>query len=329
MWQALAGMAAQGFSSILNQVMQNENNYMNYQYQSQLDAQRNNYNTVMYERMRSDNRQDADLAYERLKEQNEYNNPTNQLARLRAAGINPNIAYSNGGLNNVGSSDISTAAAATASPSANSSFSSASSPRVDFQKALSDAANMDYQDKMGKSVGLDNQRKALENLILSSTLEDKIKGVRGEEDSRSLLGEYMRQQLVNLGHADDLQSQLLHFNEESNKLDLTLKGQQIDLNELQKTISQSKADYAKQKAAAEVAVMFKNIELMESQRILNKKQAREAVVRAAYIAEQKTGLKFENDFTYGDNPWWSDDHVNWKNVGKTITTGIKSFLNRK
>lgn len=45
-----------------------------------------------------------DLAIQNWQMQNEYNSPVNQMARLEEAGINPNLAYSNGSITNTTSS---------------------------------------------------------------------------------------------------------------------------------------------------------------------------------------------------------------------------------
>lgn len=49
------------------------------------------YNTQMYVQQRKDNLADWNM-------QNEYNTPSAQMARLKAAGLNPNLVYGNGGV---------------------------------------------------------------------------------------------------------------------------------------------------------------------------------------------------------------------------------------
>ncbi len=65
-------------------------------------------NAEQWEYQQKQNQWNADqatLAYQRQLEfwdkQNEYNSPVQQIARLRAAGINPSLAYSNGNIQNV------------------------------------------------------------------------------------------------------------------------------------------------------------------------------------------------------------------------------------
>lgn len=68
----------------------------------------NEYNQKQLAQQFEYNRQLAQQAYDLNLQQwrieNEYNSPTNQMARLREAGINPHLAYSHGTINNVASS---------------------------------------------------------------------------------------------------------------------------------------------------------------------------------------------------------------------------------
>lgn len=85
----MVGAFLQGFSSVLGAASQNSNitkslqaqareNEKNRQYNLQLAKMQNEWNLQQWER------------------ENEYNNPLNQMARLKAAGLNPNLVYGNG-----------------------------------------------------------------------------------------------------------------------------------------------------------------------------------------------------------------------------------------
>lgn len=60
-----------------------------YAAQANLNKKMRDYNREMYNRQRADSLSDWAM-------QNEYNHPSSQMARLRAAGLNPNLAYGNG-----------------------------------------------------------------------------------------------------------------------------------------------------------------------------------------------------------------------------------------
>ena len=82
-----AGIAAGG--SLINGLLQGDQNAKNRKWQSKENQKARDYNTEMWEK------------------NNEYNDPTQQMARLKSAGINPHLAYSQGGVTNTSSSPAS------------------------------------------------------------------------------------------------------------------------------------------------------------------------------------------------------------------------------
>lgn len=85
----MVGALLQGFGSLVGAASQNvninkslkaqqEENQKNRDYNLQLAKMQNEWNLQQWER------------------ENEYNNPLNQMARLKAAGLNPNLVYGNG-----------------------------------------------------------------------------------------------------------------------------------------------------------------------------------------------------------------------------------------
>ena len=78
----LAGIASSVIGNLGNQISAAQQ----YRYQKRLMEQQNQYNT-----------QAATTAYARMQEmwnmENEYNLPTNQMARFKDAGLNPNLIY--------------------------------------------------------------------------------------------------------------------------------------------------------------------------------------------------------------------------------------------
>lgn len=96
MWPAIiAGAAAVG-SSLLNFGSQKDTNKQN----KELAELQNKHNLEYQDRAFGFNREMSDLEYERNLEQwvrqNEYNSPTEQMNRLSAAGLNPNMLYGSG-----------------------------------------------------------------------------------------------------------------------------------------------------------------------------------------------------------------------------------------
>ena len=82
-----AGVAVGG--SLVNGLMQGSQNRKNREFQAKENQKARDYNTQMWEK------------------NNAYNDPTQQMARLKNAGINPHLAYSQGGVTNTSSSPAS------------------------------------------------------------------------------------------------------------------------------------------------------------------------------------------------------------------------------
>lgn len=82
---AIISAAAGAASSILNPILQHNENIRN-----------RNFAREQYQTMRKDNLSDYDR-------ENAYNSPQQQMARLKAAGLNPNMVYGNGAVASGGS----------------------------------------------------------------------------------------------------------------------------------------------------------------------------------------------------------------------------------
>ena len=108
-----AGSAA--FGSVGNII----GSYLGASNQWKYQQRQNEWSERMMQQQNAWNQQNAATAYQRqiafYNMQNEYNSPLNQIARLRSAGINPNLAYANGALNNVAASTPSVSQAESAS----------------------------------------------------------------------------------------------------------------------------------------------------------------------------------------------------------------------
>ena len=137
-------------------------NASQWKYQQKQNAWQAEQNTIAYNRQR-----------EFYDYQNEYNTPANQIARLRAAGINPNLAYSNGNLNNVGSStpNVSNNSASTVSTTPFNFGNFGSS----FVSGLIQAAQLKNIEKQTDKLEKENQYQDIENKIRLMNWLDEAK----------------------------------------------------------------------------------------------------------------------------------------------------------
>lgn len=88
-------MSAETDAALISYSGQLLNSSMNYAAQSSINRKTQRYNREMYERQRQDALADWTM-------QNEYNSPMSQMARLREAGLNPNLVYGKGADNTSG-----------------------------------------------------------------------------------------------------------------------------------------------------------------------------------------------------------------------------------
>lgn len=88
-------MSAETDAALLNYSGQLLNTSMNYAAQSSINRKTQRYNREMYDLQRKDALADWTM-------QNEYNSPMSQMARLREAGLNPNLVYGKGADNTSG-----------------------------------------------------------------------------------------------------------------------------------------------------------------------------------------------------------------------------------
>ena len=148
-----AGIAVGG--SLINGLSQGRQNRLNRQFQREENQKARDYNTLMWEK------------------NNAYNDPTQQMARLKNAGINPHLAYSDGGVSNTSSSPASSNA---------SSMPEGRAPQLDVNAMLNarlvgEQINNIKADTMKKeaearNIGTDTEGKTLANGITTKVLEN-------------------------------------------------------------------------------------------------------------------------------------------------------------
>lgn len=148
-----AGIAVGG--SLINGLMQGSQNRANRRFQERENQKARDYNTLMWEK------------------NNAYNDPTQQMARLKNAGINPHLAYSQGGVTNTSSSPASSNA---------SSMPEGRAPQLDVNAMLNarlvgEQINNIKADTLKKeaearNIGTDTEGKTLQNGISTKVLEN-------------------------------------------------------------------------------------------------------------------------------------------------------------
>ena len=184
-----------------NYISTSLSNANQWKYQKKQNAWQAEQNTIAYNRQR-----------EFYDYQNEYNTPANQIARLRAAGINPNLAYSNGNINNVGAStpSVSNNSASTVSTTPYNFGNVGSS----FVSGLIQAAQLKNIQKQTDKLEKENQYQDIENKIrLMNWLDEaKSKGAqyRATADTieKAALESLRSQQLANQYSSDTYESRV-------------------------------------------------------------------------------------------------------------------------
>ena len=148
-----AGIVAGG--SLVNGLMQGSQNRANRKFQERENQKARDYNTEMWEK------------------NNAYNDPTQQMSRLKNAGINPHLAYSQGGVTNTSSSPASSNA---------SSMPEGRAPQLDVNAMLNARlvgeqinnikADTAKKEAEANNIGTDTVGKTLQNGITTKVLEN-------------------------------------------------------------------------------------------------------------------------------------------------------------
>lgn len=270
----------------------------------------NEWSERMMQQQNAWNQQNAATAYQRqiafYNMQNDYNSPVNQIARLRSAGINPNLAYANGALNNIGASTPSVSPADTASaPAGSASVSPGSLGTIgsnfvqmyqmgEQNKAIK--AQVDKIQKEGQKLDFDNRIRSMTWLDEAHSLQHSYRAKHTLEDLADEVLEQARiatkKARVDLSYDNDTL--------QDRKTLITLQKEQGNINnELNRCalrVQQARMPYVKKLAYLEWRQAVQNILLMRSQGILNNASANAAYsdavfkLQAAVSEKHKRGL---------------------------------------
>ena len=270
----------------------------------------NEWSERMMRQQNAWNQSNAATAYQRqiafYNMQNDYNSPTNQIARLRSAGINPNLAYANGALNNVGASTPSVSQAETASaPAGSASVSPGSLGTIgsnfvqmyqmgEQNKAIK--AQVDKIQKEGQKLDFDNRIRSMTWLEEAHSLQHSYRAKHTLEDLADEVLEQARiatqRARVDLSYNQDtLQDRktLVNLQKEQGTIN-------NELNRCSLQVQQSRLPYVKKMAYLEWRQAIQNILLMRSQGVLNNASANAAYadatfkLQAAVSEKHKQGL---------------------------------------
>lgn len=270
----------------------------------------NAWSERMMQQQNAWNQQNAATAYQRqiafYNMQNDYNSPVNQIARLRSAGINPNLAYANGALNNVGVSTPSVSQAETASaPAGSASVSPGSLGTLgsnfvqmyqigEQNKAIK--AQVDKVQKEGQKLDFDNRIRSLTWLDEAHSFQHSYRAQHTLED---LADEVLEQARI----ATKKARVDLSYNEDTLQDRKTLVNLQKDqgtinneLNRCALRVQQARMPYNSKMAYLEWRQAVENILLMRSQGVLNNASANAAYadatfkLQAAISEKHKQGL---------------------------------------
>lgn len=284
--------------------------YLGSSNQWKYQKRQNEWSERMMQQQNAWNQQNAAIAYQRQIDfynmQNDYNSPVNQIARLRSAGINPNLAYANGALNNVGASTPSVSQAETASaPAGSASVSPGSLGTIgsnfvqmyqmgEQNKAIK--AQVDKIQKEGQKLDFDNRIRSMTWLDEAQSLQHSYRAKHTLEDLADEVLEQARiatkKARVDLSYdSDTLQDRKTLVNIQKDQGTIN-----NELNRCALRVQQARMPYVKKMAYLEWRQAVQNILLMRSQGVLNNASANAAYadatfkLQAAVSEKHKQGL---------------------------------------
>lgn len=251
------------------------------------------------------NAEQASIAYQRQLDfwdkQNQYNAPAQQIARLREAGINPNLAYANGSLNNVNQN----------TPSVNSSeaqltgnykgmdFSTIPTTFVDTYIKNEQLKQIKAQtDKVQK----ENEYQGITNQIKLATWLDEVHSLQHKYRSNSRLEDLADEALEQARIQSSQMRNDLSFSQRTlegrvSAVELQNEATRLsnNLNRIAYNINKEKVPFARKMAYLEFKSSLESIVTMHSQGILNRAAANAAFSQAILNSEFAKNQQFVRD----------------------------------
>lgn len=271
---SVLGAAAAVGSGLFNMFSQGKQNQKNRDFQAAENQKSRDYNTEMWNK------------------NNAYNTPLAQMNRLREAGVNPHLAYSNGAPMNTSNAPASSNA---------SSMPAGIAPQMDVnglmmalrQKAEIDNIKADTQQKQANTEGTlviaDMNKVQLENLPIKLSLENQLMSVNAQvgEKNMQLTDEQIKkvqQEVVNLVSQDKVLQQ--QFNDLLASTELKEAEKQkvfaaIVLMEAQEVNLLADAELKREQSKTQGFIRSN----LQSQTLVNTEKAK-ALARGNYIGEE-------------------------------------------
>lgn len=346
-------------SAVLGTASGAVNNAISNAQNMKLQKMQNQFNAQQQEKQNQFAEQQATTAYNRQVQfwnlQNAYNDPSQQITRMRNAGINPTLAYSQGGLNNVGAATPTVNQGSTNAPitgsyngsASPSSMSEATSSIVNGISATKDlevkdsqiAANKAAADAAVAKAREDNANargKELENIINADpevALERKrgFKGKYYSDYNSRYISDQTLNNLVLTGEGQVYANQFASDTFDSRKdlafYDARLRKLQSSNQAVENRNQQRMIDANYKSILADIKLKQKQGLLSDAQAIAAYAQAEQLKQLAYYYGQMGNTQMLENEFNYGTHPIsFTDKHGNKHyNIKGIKEVGLSAF----
>lgn len=324
-----------------------------------LQQMQNQFNAQQQEKQNQFAEQQATTAYNRQVQfwnmQNAYNDPSQQIERMRNAGINPTLAYSQGGLNNVGAATPAVNQGSTNAP-VSGSFSGSATPGamseatnsiVNGISATKDlevkdsqiAANNAAADAAAAKAREDNANargKELENSINEDpdVAAERKRGFKGKyytEYNSRYISDQTLQNLVLTGEGQTYANQFAADTFDSRRdlayYDAQLRKLQSSHQTVENRNQQRMIDANYKSIIADIKLKQKQGLLSDAQAIAAYAQAEQLKQLAYYYGQMGNTQMIENEFNYGTHPISFTDNHGHKhyNIKGIKDVGLSAF----
>lgn len=324
-----------------------------------LQKLQNQFNAQQQEKQNQFAEQQATTAYNRQVQfwnlQNAYNDPSQQIARMRNAGINPTLAYSQGGLNNVGAATPAVNQGSTNAPVSGSysgsaspaSMSEATNSIVNGINATKDLEVKDSQIVANQAAAgaaaakarEDNasaRGKELENIINSDpeVAFERKRGFKGKyysDYNSRYISDQTLQNLILTGEGQVYSNQFAADTFDARKdlasYESQLRKLQVSKQAVENRNQQRMIDANYKSILADIKLKQKQGLLSDAQAIAAYAQAEQLKQLAYYYGEMGNTQMLDNEFNYGTHPISFTDkrgnkHYNIKGIKEV---GLSAF----